>query len=145
MKHYFLQKKNRGYTLIETLVASAVMMVAVGAASSLSLSMVTQEEMSERTVRVMNHLENVATLYQLGLDSADIANIIPVEPCVTNLTYTSVTESVTGLGNVDMMEIKVSYNPASATSENQTGTLSWTGGEHTKSRDHTIRVLRSNP
>lgn len=143
MNHSRNSKKNSGYTLIETLVASAVMMVAIGAASSLSLSMVAQEEMSERSVRVINHLENAATLYQLGFSTADIGNILPAEPAAS-LSFTAKTPTVTGLGVVDVMEITVSYKPSPATSANSASVKSWTGGDNSKVRSHTVEVFRSN-
>ena len=144
MKSNYRNKQShpRGYTLIETLVASAVIMLAVGAASSLSLALVTQEEMSERAVRAANYLENSATLYQLGMDSAEIISILPEEPVVTNLTFTPKTVSVTGLGNVGVMELQMTYKPSAATSTHTAG--SWTGGE-VVTRSHSIEVMRANP
>lgn len=143
MKSNYRSTKN-GYTLIETLVASAVMMVAIGAASSLSLSMVSQEEMSERSVRVMNHLENAATLYQLGFSGADIDLILPDDPAVHDVTYTEETKSVTGLvGVINTMKIEIEYYPSASTDANATGTKSWTGGDNALKRTHAVEVFRS--
>ena len=145
MKVYQPNKKKRAYTLIETLVASAVIMVAIGAASSLSLAMVTQEEMSERTVRATNYLENVATLYQLGMNTSEILALLPTEPTVTNLTFTPKTVSITGLGNVDMVDIAMTYLPSNSKGINATSTKSWTGGNNDITRSHLVEVMRSNP
>jgi len=131
-----------GYTLIETLVASAVMMGAIAAASSLSLSMVTQEEMSERSVRALNHLENIATLYQLGVGTSDIENILPREPVVNDILFTPDTKTVTGLGTVDFTDIRMRFNPSAATSS--TGTNAWTGGSSAALRTFNIHVMRPN-
>ncbi len=138
------RNRNRAYTLIETLVASAVMMLAVGAAASLSLAMVTQEEMSERTVRAANYLENATLLYQIGIEPADILGILPEEPAVVRLRATSVTEAVDDLGDVDLLEVEMTFSPSAATADNANGTLSWTGGERDVTRTHTIRVFRSS-
>ena len=145
MKVYQPKKYKRAYTLIETLVASAVIMLAVGAASSLSLAMVTQEEMSERTVRATNYLENVATLYQLGMNTSEILALLPTESTVTNLTFTPKTVSVTGLGNVSMVEIEMTYRPSNSKGLNSTSDKSWTGGNNDVSRTHLVEVMRSNP
>ncbi len=138
--------KNRiqaGYTLIETLVASAVMMGAIAAASSLSLSMVTQEEMSERTVRALNHLENIATLFQIGVSTSEIENLLPKEPVVYDILYTADTKTVAGLGTVDFTDIRMRYTPSAATSSS--GANSWTGGSHSALRTFNIHVMRPNP
>lgn len=136
--------KERGYTLIETLVASSVMMVAIAAASSLSLTMVTQEEISERTVRATNHFENAITLYQLGLDPDEIIALLPAEPAVSQITFTPQSgKTVAGLGAIDPMEMKVTYSPSGATSKNKKDEASWTGGDNKKERSHTVVVIRS--
>lgn len=145
MKNTSQNRCSKGYTLIETLVASAVMMVAIGAASSLSLSMVSQEEMSERTVRVMNHLENAAALYQLGFDTADIGGLLTNDPAVSNLSYASETPTVSGLGTIDVTQITVQFKPSAATSANSASEKSWTGGDSSKVRSHSVKVFRSNP
>lgn len=135
----------RGYTLIETLVATAVMMVAVAAASSLSLSMVTQEEISERTVRVMNHLENAASLYQLGLNEAEIKAILPTESAIKDLKFNADSASVTDLGAINFMEMEVEFYPSAASEVNKTDEISWTGGVKDGERKHTVSVFRSLP
>jgi Tfp pilus assembly protein PilV len=144
MKCNFLKNWHQaGYTLIETLVASAVMMGAIAAASSLSLAMVTQEEMSERSVRALNHLENIATLYQLGVSTTDIENLLSREPVVYDIVYTPDTKTVTGLGTVNFTDIRMRYMPSAAT--NAPVANNWTGGSNTLLRTFNVHVMRSNP
>ena len=69
-----------GYALVEVVVASSVLMIGVGAACVLSLTMIGQEEMHVRVARGVNVMENATRLYQLDsnlgsgrLDSAPSA------------------------------------------------------------------------
>ena len=148
MKILSQNKRHKGYTLIESLVASAILMIGIGAAASMSLTMLTQEEVNERTVRAMNHLENAAALYNLGLDSALIEELLPTEPVVTSLTFTSVNRTITNpsggasLGNVSAMEIEMVFKPASTT--RTWANEKWTGGDASVTRTHTVEVFRSS-
>lgn len=133
----------KGYTLIETLVASSVIMMAVAAASSLSLAMVTQEEASERAVRAANYLENAAALYRLGFNAAEIGSILPQEPAVVSLAITPDTVTVTDAGVINVADMTLVYKPSAATAA--TGAGSWTGGNKDTTRSHTVRVVRPIP
>ena len=44
----------KAYTLIEALVASSILLIGIAAAASMSLSFVTQEEITERAARAFN-------------------------------------------------------------------------------------------
>lgn len=140
----FTQKKNQAYTLIETLVASAVIMMAIAAASSLSLAMVTQEEASERAVRAANYLENAAALYRLGYEASEIPGILPSEPTVVSLAITPGNVSVAGLGNVEVAEMTLVFKPSGATGNSGTE-FSWTGGDRDATRTQVIQVVRPLP
>lgn len=140
------KRQPKGYTLIETLVASAVMMLAIGAAASLSLSMVTQEEAAERSLRAANYLENAATLYRLGFEtSAEIEAILPNEPAVSSLTVTPITDTVPIVGSVNLAEIQITFSPSGATNQISATEAEWTGGDNTAVRTQTVRVLRDDP
>ena len=132
MKLPFNRSSNKsGYTLIETLVASAIMMIAVGGAASLSLTMVTQEEIAERTVRAANYLENAATLYRLGFDTtAEIQAILPDEPVVTNLTVTVQNETLALQVNAvaPVADVQITFSAVDGTSRTQS-----------------VRILRDDP
>ena len=59
--------RRAGYSLVEVVVASSVLMIGVGAACALSLTMIGQEEGHVRIARGVNLVENATRLYQLGL------------------------------------------------------------------------------
>lgn len=134
---------SRGYSLIEALVASSVLMIGIAAAASLSLSLVTQEEINERSVQVFNYLDNAARLYQMGVAEADIPGLLPPEPLVSSLTFTPGSESVAGLGTVPLTTIEITYKPTGATSTNGSSVLDWTGGDKNVTRSESVVVLRS--
>ena len=77
------------YTLVEALVGSAVLMIGISAAASLSLSLITQEEINERSVRALNYQDSAAMLIQLGVPSNQIAGLLPDEPVVNSISFVS--------------------------------------------------------
>jgi prepilin-type N-terminal cleavage/methylation domain-containing protein len=87
----------RGYTLIEVLIAASIVAAGIAAASVLALTMTTQEESNALAARALNMQEQAGRLYQLGLDPDTITNIIPPEPNVTSLTFTTGTTSPSGV------------------------------------------------
>ncbi len=138
-----------GYTLVEALVAGIVLMIGVSAASSLTLALITQDEMSQRTATALNYQENAAQLYRLGLSPTQVEALLPADPVVSDLTIATGTESVAhsptvpGLPNVTMpyADVSVTFNPGSAT-QSWTG-RTWTGGDKDASRTLTLRAFRS--
>jgi type II secretory pathway pseudopilin PulG len=136
------EKRSQGYTLVEALVASIILMIGISAAASLSLTMVAQEEINERTGRGLNYLENAASLYQLGLSGTEIAALMPLDPAVTSLAATDQTAAVTGLGNMTYGEITVTFDSTSATSTWTAG--AWTGGDNSTTRSVTVNAYRSS-
>jgi type II secretory pathway pseudopilin PulG len=134
-----------GYTLIETLVAGAVLFIAVSAASSLSLSLVTQEEISERAARACNYLDNAARLYQLGLAPTQIQGLLPPDPIVTGLTFQNRALTVTpqAVASLEGQTITVTYLSTNSTSAPATGALSWTGGPSGRTRSESVVAVRS--
>lgn len=136
-------KRNRAYTLIEALVASGVLLIGISAASSMSLSLVTQEEINERSIKAFNYLDNAARLYRMGLEPAEITATLPKEPVVQTLSFTSTNKSVTGLGNVPVMRISINFKASDATTAQSATIDEWTGGDSTASRTEFVDVLRS--
>ncbi len=132
----------RGYTLIEALVASSILMIGVAAAASMSLSFVTQEEISERSARAFNYLENAAALLHAGVDSSQIASILPPEPVVTSLSFTDRTLMATNFGAVPSTLVTVAFkaNAANAAS----GLDRWTGGKDDAVRTAAVEIVRTN-
>ena len=132
----------RGYTLVEALVAGVVLMIGISAASQLSLTLITQDEVNQRSATALNYLETVARLYQGGLDEADIRLIVPADPVVTTLTITPSTPAVTGLGTMEAATISVTFKPVPSTQTWTTRT--WTAGHKDASRTSTIVAYRSS-
>lgn len=132
----------RAYTLIEALVASSILLIGISAAASLSLAMVTQEEMNERSVTAANYLDNAARLYQLGVDQGQIRNLLPVEPVVESLTFTSRDLNVTDVGTVPALRLNLTYKATTATANNPVSTQLWTGGNQTVRRTESVEVIR---
>lgn len=80
-----------GYSLVEVLIAAAIVAVGLSAAAVVSLTLTNQQKGHARMIKAMNHQEQAARLHQLGLSYATITNILPTEPGVVSLTITSST------------------------------------------------------
>lgn len=144
---FFRTKSNRrsGYTLIEALVASGVLLIGVSAASSMSLSLVTQEEINERSVRAFNYLDNAARLYRLGMTPAEIPALLPNESIVDSLTFVSRPVAVSGLpSTVQVMRVTMSYHPSGATAAYSATEEEWTGGNSSTTRSEFVDVFRAD-
>lgn len=131
-----------GYTLIEALVASSILLIGIAAAASMSLSFVTQEEISERAAKAFNYLDNAVALYQAGVDKDSIATLLPAEPVVTALTITDSSINATNLGALPSAVISVTYRTTGATESATTGT--WTGGDRSITRTVSVEVIRTS-
>ncbi len=128
------------FTLVETLIASGIIMIAVGAAASLSLLIVTQDEIAENTLKAANYLHNTAALYQLGLEPDAIEDILPDEPVVENINMIPLALPVSYFSNpLWVMDMEMTYIPTQSTSGFSAD--SWTGGDSAERRTHTIRVV----
>jgi prepilin-type N-terminal cleavage/methylation domain-containing protein len=77
--------KNRGYSLVEVMVAAAVVAVGLTAAAMLVGTLMQQQELNAATLRAANVQEQAAKLHRLDLSSAAIRALIP-EPCVASGT-----------------------------------------------------------
>ncbi len=87
MKHTKLKNlSNRAYTLIEALVGSAVLMIGISAAATMSLSLLKQEEINENTARAQNYIDTAVALYQLGVPADDVAPLLPSDSIINSLT-----------------------------------------------------------
>lgn len=103
-------KNRRGYTLIEVLVASGILVMGIAAAASLALTMVAREEANVRVARAINLHEQAGRLYQLGLNPDAIMAILPPEPNVISLTFTTNTLVVTNAGTVEIADCRMIFN-----------------------------------
>lgn len=137
------------YTLIEALVGSAVLMIGISAAASLSLSLITQEEINERSVRALNFQDSAAMLIQLGVPSNQIASLLPDEPVVNSITFTPKNLTVTDSGGsaaltLSAQDVTIVYSPNAAAVTNSSSLNEWTGGQTNVTRTHTITALLPN-
>lgn len=76
-------KNRRGYTLVEAVIAGAILLVGIAAAALLANSVVLTQIGNERGARAINAQDQAARLYQLGLEPTTITNILPPN-CTTN-------------------------------------------------------------
>jgi len=103
-------RQSRGYTLVETLVAGGLLALAISAAASLSLTMVSQEEVNLRNARALNLLENSAQLYRLGVEPDRIAGLLPNDSIVVSLQFAAGVTTVSGgVGDLDYADISLRY------------------------------------
>lgn len=120
--------KRSGYSLAEVLVATTILMVGVGAAASLTLSINTQEEIAWRVSRGVNVLETAAILYQQGIDASTVNKLIPLDDAVdlTAITAGEADETVVGVGVVRGLTFEVDISTVEDEGSWSAGT--WTGG-----------------
>ena len=133
--------RQRAYTLIEALVASSILLIGIAAAGSMSLTMISQEEINERSIIAVNYLDNAARLYQLGVDPAAIPNLLPEEPVVDSLTFSSRDLNVALVGTIPAVTLTLSYHPSPAKGTSSAGT--WTGGDKDATRQISVEVIRA--
>jgi len=99
----------KAYTLVEVLIAAAVLVVGVAAAGFLALAMIAQEEMNVRVSRSLNHHEQAARLFQLGLSPSEISALLPAEPSVLSLDFNVELEDVAGVGEIELATSTMTY------------------------------------
>lgn len=105
----------RGYSLIEVLVAIGIISMAIGAASRLSMNMALQEEINTRKSVAVNHGENVARLWQLGVDDPSAVLIAPdgVTHTLTVATNpVALPEGASAEGALQKATVKIDYTQA---------------------------------
>lgn len=76
---------NRGYSLVEVMVASVVVAVALTAAAIMVGVLSARQEANVFTLRGANLQEQAVTLYRLGLQPTQIVSLVP-EACGTTNT-----------------------------------------------------------
>ena len=97
-----------GYTLVEVVIAGAVIAVGMAGAASLSSTMMAQEELSWRVSVARNYQENLVRLWQLGLSPSEVMNLIPSasgNPKLSEVIGASPTLTATGQSNVAAMGV----------------------------------------
>ncbi|MDF1862462.1 MAG: prepilin-type N-terminal cleavage/methylation domain-containing protein [Verrucomicrobiales bacterium] len=135
---------SKGYTLIEALVASSILLIGIGAASSMSLAMVTREEINERANKAFNYIDNCTQLVQLGVDPAIIrTQILPDCDIISRVTIEPHAANIARLGTVQRWWIKFAYTTTEATNASIIEGA-WTGGLKDTERQHGFYVYKSD-
>jgi prepilin-type N-terminal cleavage/methylation domain-containing protein len=75
----------KGYSLIEVMVAAAIVAVGLTAAAVLASTLMQQQELNAATLRAANLQEQAAKLHRLDLSSSAIRGLLP-ESCVASGT-----------------------------------------------------------
>lgn len=92
----------RGYSLIEVLVASAILMIGVAAATSMTVVLNKQEEVNLQITRGTARLETAARLFQMGLSPSQVVALLPADADGGSVTFGAVTSvSVSGVGAME--------------------------------------------
>lgn len=76
--------KPSGYSLVEVVVAAAVVAIGLTAAATLVGALIRQEEVNSAALRAANLQEQAISLYRLGIAKEEIAGLLP-EPASTGL------------------------------------------------------------
>lgn len=71
------QRHPGGYTILEVLVASAMIGVVIGGAVSLAGTMNLQGETAEVTAVALNYHDNASRLWQLGMTPSEVLAVMP--------------------------------------------------------------------
>lgn len=72
-----IRARSQAYSLIEVLIAGAIVAIGIAAAALMASALLNQEEYTGLAVRALNTQEQAAKLWQLGLDESSITNILP--------------------------------------------------------------------
>lgn len=105
-----------GYTLIEVMIASALLAVGIAAAAILALTMTSQQEASARVARALNYQEQAGRLYQMGVSYGTITNILPGEAGVSTMTFDEADLVLASVGTVRAMTSTLVYRAGSLVS-----------------------------
>ena len=79
----------RGYSLVEVLAASGILLMGIAAVLSLSHGTLSQEEITRKLARGYCFQENAAKLYYLGLEPKEIINLLPLDRGELELNLTN--------------------------------------------------------
>lgn len=127
------------YSLIEVIIAGAILMIAIGAVAAMAMATVTQQETNIRISQAISYQEQAARLYQLGLTPAAIDSILPVEPGVTLAFRNETIGPIGTIVGIQRIDCEIVFQPNPATAGWSEG--SWVGGT-TASRTIAMIVVR---
>ena len=131
------------YSLVEVLAACGIIALGVGAALSLSLATVSQEETGHRIARAVAIGENAARLYSLGLSPEEIVRILPPDPVLSSISIIEDQLPVAGVGSMDRAKVDIVFNTSASNALWAEGKWSGgPGGEASKRKLPVITALR---
>ena len=115
--------KRNAYTIVEILIAAAIVALGLAAAVTLAHSMLLQQVNTSRVARAGALQAQIATLYRLGYDAANITNILPESFVAagnpgTNgymLQFLASSNTATGPTSVEITNCRLIYNSARQT------------------------------
>ena len=115
--------RGAAYSLIEVLIASGILLTGIAAVAMMAHTMFLQEEANGRVTRAINLQEQAAKLWQLGLDTNIITNILPERcrssnspgadaVCLTFPTNANITDL--GYAPVESINLRIVFHSATA-------------------------------
>lgn len=104
----------KGYTLVETLVAAGILVVAIGAAAALAVTMTAFEEGNATVSRAFNYQEQAARLYRLGFTPDEVIALLPPESSVQSMNFTTNSLTISNLGTVETATLEMVFTSGSA-------------------------------
>jgi hypothetical protein len=128
-----------GYSLVEVLAACGIIALGVGAALSLSLATVSQEETGHRIARAVAIGENAARLYSLGLSPDEIVRILPPDPVLASITIREDELEVDGVGQMDRAQVDIVLTTSPSNARWLEG--QWSGGAGGESSKRNLPVI----
>lgn len=114
------RKTESGYTILEVLVAAAILIMVAAAAASLSGGLTQLEEMGQKNAIALNYQEQAARLWQMGMAPADIwgaEGILPTNAVVSDVTFTESDLVAGGVGTVRKAVCEVVFQAEGVTDE----------------------------
>jgi type II secretory pathway pseudopilin PulG len=130
-----------GYSLIEVVIAGVILMITIAAAVAMALTVVTQAETNTRITNALNYQEQAARLYQLGIATNAITNLLPPDPSVTGLVFNNASNGAIGaISNMERADCVMTFKPSPATAAAAGGT--WVPGNSVGTRTNTVVVIR---
>jgi len=116
--------KRNAYSLVEVLIAAAIIALGIAGAATLAHSMLLQQENSARVARAANLQEQIGVLYRLGLDAAAIVNVLPETVLFSGtpstneylLEFFAATNAASGPSSMEVTNCRLIFNSGRQTS-----------------------------
>jgi prepilin-type N-terminal cleavage/methylation domain-containing protein len=107
--------RSRGYTLVEVLAATTIIGLGMAAATSLSTTVMIQEEVSWRVSVALNYQENATRLFQLGFNptagshpaEVSISQLMPRNPVIDEMLDMVGADSLVATSSVANVNVPV--------------------------------------